>query len=90
MLMLWLDHDTCTGRAKPRKQPLAELTVVPASTAQLQPDLESVSRAKPLKQPLARLIVVHPDASLLADLEGRLRSYILSEVQPMNPSWCDT
>ena len=37
-------------------------------------------RAKPLKQPLARLIVVHPDKGLLADLEGRLRSYILSEV----------
>ena len=37
-------------------------------------------RAKPLKQPLARLTVVHPDSAFLADLDGRLRAYILSEV----------
>ena len=37
-------------------------------------------RAKPLKQPLARLVVVHPDPGFLADLDGRLRAYILSEV----------
>ena len=39
-------------------------------------------KAKPLKQPLAKLIVIHPDSGLLADLEGRLRSYIVSEVSP--------
>ena len=37
-------------------------------------------RAKPLKQPLARLTVVHPDGAFLADLAGRLRAYIVSEV----------
>ena len=46
-------------------------------------------RAKPLKQPLAKLIVIHPDRGLLADLEGRLRSYIISEVsRPPTSNGC--
>jgi isoleucyl-tRNA synthetase len=37
-------------------------------------------RGAPLKRPLRRAVIVHPDAEFLDDVAGRLREYVLSEL----------
>jgi len=45
-------------------------------------------RGAPLKRPLRRAIVVHPDPEFLADVAGRLREYVLSELNVREVEAC--